>query len=188
MTILFKTQLRKKLLAYSFTHPGENFYVRELAGLIDADAGNLSRELRALEKEGLFTSFSRGRERFYSLNKAYPLFEEFKQIIFKTEGVEGAIKDLLSKHDGISAAFIYGSYAKNREKKASDIDLVIVGKFPQDELTREIRSLESKLNREVNFTSYSDEEFRKEREKKGGFLNLVLKERIAVLKGDLNVR
>ena len=65
MTILFKTKLRKKLLSYFFTHSDENFYVREMASLIHEDAGNLSRELRLLEKEGLCVSSSRGKLKFY---------------------------------------------------------------------------------------------------------------------------
>ncbi len=153
------TKLRRKLLTYSFTHPDEQFYVRELSVLIDEDPGNLSRELRKLEEEGLYISIIRGREKFYSLNESYPLFSELKTIISKTEGVEGSLKDLVSKYKDVSCAFIYGSYAKNKENKASDIDLVVVGKFPYNKLTHDIHGLESKLNREINFTYYSKEEF-----------------------------
>ena len=56
MSVLFNTKLRRKLLTYSFTHPDEDYYVRELSSLIDEDPGNLSRELRVLEGEGLYTS------------------------------------------------------------------------------------------------------------------------------------
>jgi len=186
MTLLLNTKLRRKLLTYSFTHPDENYYVRELASLIDEDAGNLSRELRKLKEEGIYSSFSRGRVKFYSLNKDYPLYKELKKIIFKTEGIEGSLRDLVSQYKGLSFAFIYGSYAKNKEKKTSDIDLILVGKFPQDKFTRQIRDLESKLNREINFTSYTNEEFNKERKEEGGFLNIILKDKIIPLKAKLS--
>ena len=187
MTILFTTKLRKKLLTYSFTHPDERFYVRELASLIDEDPGNLSRELRRLEKDGLFDSSSKGNIKFYSLNKSYPLFKELKQIVFKTEGVEGTLRILVHKYKAISLAFIYGSYAKNREKSTSDIDLAIVGKFPRNDFTRQIKNLESKLNRDINFSSYNKEEFLREKKKKGSFLNLVLKDKVIILKGKVNI-
>ena len=186
MSVLLNTKLRKKLLTYSFTHPDENYYVRELSGLIDEDPGNLSRELKKLEEEGLYTSMTKGRVKFFSINKNYPLFRELKRIIFKTEGVEGSIKEVVLKFRGIVLAFIYGSYAKDKEKKASDIDLVVVGEYPQGKFTRDIRGLESKLSREINFTSYTREEFEKERKKEGGFLNLVLKDKILILKGTLS--
>lgn len=186
MTVLLNTKLRKKLLTYSFTHPDEQFYVRELSLLIDGDPGNLSRELRKLEEEeGLYVSTVRGKEKFYSLNKRYPLFSELKAIISKTEGVEGSLKDLVSKYKGISCAFIYGSYAKNKENKASDIDIVVVGKFPHDKFIRDVRNLESKLNREINFTYYTRGEFITEKIKKGGFLNVVLEDKKIILKGKI---
>ncbi|MBM3247817.1 MAG: hypothetical protein FJZ10_00095 [Candidatus Omnitrophica bacterium] len=185
MTILLTTKLRRKLLTYSFTHADENYYVREIASFINEDAGNLSRELKKLEEEGLYNSFSRGGAKFFSLNKNYPLFEELKKIIFKTEGAEGSLKELVMKHKGISLAFIYGSYAKNKEKKTSDIDLVIVGKFSLDDFIGQIRDLEAKLNREINFSSYKKEEFAKEKNEKGGFLNLILKDKIIILKGQI---
>jgi hypothetical protein len=42
------------------------------------------------------------------------------------------------------------------------------------------------LGREINFTVYTQEEFEKEKGKEGGFLNLILKEKIIMLKGILN--
>jgi len=183
VVLLFKTRLKRKLLAYTFTHPDQEFYLRELAGLIQEDPGNLSRELRRFEEEGLFCSKARGNLKYYFLNKNHPLFPQLKEIVFKTEGVGGVLKDLVKGYSGITFAFIYGSYARGQEKTSSDIDLVVVGQFSVEELTRQVRQLESKLGREINFTTYAPEEFDKEKKKKGGFLNLVLKENIIWLKG-----
>jgi len=144
-----------------FTHADDMYYVRELGALIDEDPGNLSRELRTLEEEGLFQSHTKGRIKFYSLNKTYPLYKELKKIVFKTEGVEGALRDLVSRLKGIPLAFLYGSYAKNKEKKTSDIDLILVGRSLPKTFLHDLRQLESKLNREINFTFYSEEEFQK---------------------------
>ncbi len=188
MSILLGSKLRKKLLTYSFSHLDESYYVRELSSLLDEDPGNLSRELRILEEEGIYNSHSRGKTKFYSLNREYPLFKELKKIVFKTTGVEGSLKEVVSKFKGVSMAFIYGSYARGKEKKTSDIDLVVVGRIPEEKFTGMIRQLESKLNREINFTYYSKEEFEKERRKEGGFLNEVLRDNLIILKGTIDVR
>jgi predicted nucleotidyltransferase len=185
MPMLLGSALRQKLLAYAFTHPNENYYVRELAALIDEDPGNLSRELIRLEHEGLFTSFTRGRARFYSLDRKYPLFKELKSIVFKTVGVEGSLKELVMRFNGIALAFIHGSYAKGKEKKTSDVDLVIVGEFDLNKFTREVRTLEGRLSREINFVHYSERDFATESAKDGGFLNLVLKGKVVTLKGNI---
>ena len=62
---------------------------------------------------------------------------------------------------------------------------MVVGEIPENKFTRDIRDLESKLNREINFTFYNRKEFTKERKKEGGFLHLVLKDKIIILKGEL---
>jgi len=185
MNPLVTSKLKSKILSYFFTNPEASCYVRELAAIVGKDAGNLSRELRNLETEGIFISSTKGRSKFYSLNRRYPLFNEIRKIVFKTEGVEGSLTQLVVSYKGIELAFIYGSYAKGKEKGVSDIDIVVVGDVPRDDFTARIRALESKLNREINFNIYSRKEFEKEREKKGGFLNILVKDKVILLKGRL---
>lgn len=183
MSLLVGNRLRRSLLAYSFAHPEESFYVRELSVLIGEDPGNLSRELKKLEGEGLYVSSRRGREKFYSLNKSYPLFDEIRAIISKTEGVEGSIRKIVSRYKGISHALIHGSYVNKKEKAGSDIDLIVAGEFPRQKFTDDIRKLESKLNRQINFTSFDDREYEFERKNKGSFLDIVLRGKTIQLKG-----
>jgi predicted nucleotidyltransferase len=188
MTPFTNSKLRSRLLSYFFTNPEKSLYVRELGIILDLDPGNLSRELRKLEQEGIFTSYTKGQIKFYSLDKKYPLFSDLKNIIFKTEGVEGSLRQLVSEYAGIVLAFIYGSYAKGKERGSSDIDIVVVGSFPRDEFTRKLRVLEAKLNREANFNSYTKVEFERESKKSGGFLNMVIKNKVILLKGNLDDR
>jgi predicted nucleotidyltransferase len=188
MTPFTSSRLRSRLLSYFFTNPEKSLYVRELGIILDLDPGNLSRELRKLKQEGIFTSYTKGQIKFYSLDKKYPLFNDLKNIIFKTEGIEGSLRQLVSEYAGIVLAFIYGSYAKGKERQGSDIDIVVVGSFPRDEFTRKLRTLESRLNREANFNSYTKAEFEKESKKRGGFLNMVIKDKVILLKGSLDDR
>jgi len=186
ISLLFKGKLRKKLISYAFTNPDTHFYVRGVASVIKEDPGNLSREMRKLVATGIFSTYMRGNLKFYTLNKKYPLYKELKEIIFKTEGVAGSLREIVNDNAGITCAFIYGSYAKKKEDAASDIDLIVVGDFSRDNFTRAIRSLEMKLGREINFTAYAAGEFRDERCKEGSFLNLVAKDRIIMIKGDFD--
>ncbi|MDP2921461.1 MAG: winged helix-turn-helix domain-containing protein, partial [Candidatus Omnitrophota bacterium] len=112
MTPFTGSKLKSKLLSYFFTNPEKSFYVRELGIILNEDPGNLSRELRKLEQEGIFISSTKGPSKFYSLDKKYPAFNDLKNIIFKTEGIEGSLRQLVSEYAGIELAFIYGSYAK----------------------------------------------------------------------------
>lgn len=186
MTILINTKLRNNLLAYSFSHIDEGYHVRELAGIIGEDPGNLSRELRKLEEEGVYRSKVRGRLKIYSINKTYPLFKEIRNIVFKTTGLEGNLRQLVNKYEELILAFIYGSFANKREGKMSDIDLIIVGRLQPDGFVGELRKMESKFNREINYTFYKLEEFKNESEKEGSFLNIILKGKKMLLKGNLD--
>ena len=94
---LAKSTLKKKLLAYFFTNPESQLYLREIANLIDVDPTNLSRSLRNFEAEGIFTSQKKGNQKYFSLNRKYPLFNELKSTIFKTIGISGTLESLLKK-------------------------------------------------------------------------------------------
>jgi predicted nucleotidyltransferase len=152
---LANSTLKKKLLGYYFTNSEAKHYVRELAAYLNVDPTNLSRELRRLEKEGIFVSEKRGLQKYFSINKHYALYDEFKSTVFKTVGVQGTLREMLNGFSDIELAFIYGSYAKNEEGMSSDIDLVIVGNPDRKRLTSEINMLESKLEREINFNVYA---------------------------------
>ena len=183
---LAKSTLKQKLLGYYFTNPEAKHYVRELAAYLNVDPTNLSRELRRLEKEGIFISEKRGLQKYFSINKNYALYDEFKSTIFKTVGVQGKLRELINEFSEIKLAFIYGSYAKGGEGASSDIDLIIVGSPDRERLTSEINKLESRLERENNFNLYGEREFASKKTEKGSFLAQVVNGKKIVLKGSLN--
>jgi predicted nucleotidyltransferase len=186
VSIITGSKIRKKIYTYAFTHIGEKYYVRELAALIGEDPGNLSRELKQLSDEGVFIFNVKGREKYYFLNKKYHLFEEIKNIIFKTEGVAGSIKDLVVSSGNVITAFLYGSFAKGEEKNSSDIDLALVvsDSFDEKPFVKKISSIEKKLGREINYAIFGENEFIEKKRERGGFLREVLDGKIIVLKGD----
>ena len=170
--------LKKKLLGYYFTNPKKHYYVRELAVHLNVDPTNLSKELRRLEKNGVFISEKQGNLKYFSLNFRYPLYQELKSMIFKTIGVKGAIQQLLGKTPGIKRAFIYGSFAKKSERADSDIDLCLVvakKEFKEDLLLENLRKLEHELGREINYTFFTEEEWQSKQRSKDSFITGLLK-------------
>lgn len=179
-----KSRLRQKLLVYFFTNPKTSLYLREISLLLREDPGNVSRELSKLQKTGIFVSHQRGNQKYFSLNRNYPLFKEVKSFISKTIGVEGSLKEIIQRILGIDTSFIYGSFAtKDRENVASDIDLFIIGRPDEDELMEKIEALEKKLQREINYNIYSREEFGDRKKKGDSFILNILKGPKIVLKG-----
>lgn len=181
-----KSRLRQKILSYFFTNPNTNLYLREIASILKEDPGNLSKEFSKLEKEGLFVSALRGNQKYFYLNKKYPLYREVKSIIFKTIGVEGSLKEIVNKLEGIETSFIYGSFAQNKENNLSDIDLLIVGNPDEDKLMQMIEDVEKRLQREINYNIYPKKEFKDKIKKKDSFILNIIKRPKIILKGAFN--
>src|SRR5882762_7079140 len=86
-----RSKARRMLLAYYFTNPTARHHLRDLAARLSIDPSNLSKELRRLEREGLFRSEVSGRQKYFQLNRGYSLFAEVRGIVSKTIGAAAMI-------------------------------------------------------------------------------------------------
>ena len=180
------TKNRAELLRLFFTSPEQSFYMQEIGRILGKKPGNFQRVLNNMEQEGILTSERKANARYFKVNKEYPLYDEYKNIIFKTVGVAGSIKEVLQKEGRVDYAFIYGSYAKAKEGYLSDIDLIVVGKCNEDELIKNLDCLEDVLKREINYKLYSPGDFKKEIRQKEPFLLNILQDKKVMLIGDEN--
>src|ERR1700733_3859660 len=96
-----RSKARQHLLAYYFTNPTARLHLRDLAARLTIDPSNLSKELARLEREGLFASEVSGRQKYFQLNRKYPLLDEVRSIVAKTIGVPHLISKSLNKIKGI---------------------------------------------------------------------------------------
>lgn len=182
-----RSRLRNKILLYFYTNPNNELYLREISVLLDEDPGNLSKEMSKLEKEGIFLSRSRGKQKYFSLNKDYALYDELKSIIFKTIGIQGSIQKIINETGEIVTAFIYGSYASGKENSASDVDLCLIVNdniFDEDKFISMIKDLEKSISREINYIYYSKDEWKDKINKKDSFIEAIKNGQKIILKGD----
>jgi predicted nucleotidyltransferase len=177
-----RSKARRRLLAYYFTNPTARLHLRDLAQRLSIDASNLSKELHRLEIEGLFRSDVSGRQKYFQLNREYALFDEVRGIVMKTIGAVTLIARSLKKVEGLDAAYLYGSFARDQQDASSDIDVLIIGAPPQEILAEAVRKLERQLGREINYTILTPKEFEARRSRKDAFLeNLWRNKRVALL-------
>jgi len=165
-----KSKLRRGLLTHYFANPAARLYVRELALLLNVDPTNLSRELAKLEREGLFESEMRGKQKYYSLNRKYPLFKEVSTILQRTIGTIPTLSSALKRVAHIEEAYLYGSFAKRSADAASDIDVLIVGTPVATELALATSQLEKLLHREINYTVITAQELKRKLAQRDPFL------------------
>jgi predicted nucleotidyltransferase len=159
----FRSKARQQLLAYYFTNPTARLHLRDLAGRLSIDPSNLSKELGRLEREGLFRSEVSGRQKYFQLNRRYPLFKEVRRIVGKTIGAAPLISESLKKIEGIDEAYLYGSFARNQQDAVSDIDVLVIGVPGEEIFARAAQRLERQLGREINYTVLTPKEFRSRR-------------------------
>jgi predicted nucleotidyltransferase len=171
------------LLRLFYTNPDQRFYIQEIGRILDKKPGVFQRTLYEIEREGILRSEYEANARYFQVNKDYPLYKEYKSIVFKTIGVIGSIKEVLGKAGPIDFSFLYGSFAKSKENYLSDIDLVIVGSPDEDKIIRDFEKLEKDLKREINFKLYSLKQFLESFRHKDPFLLGILKDQKIMLIG-----
>ena len=164
-----KSNLRKKLFLYFFTNPERRHYLREIAELLNVDPTNLSRELKRLELEGVFSSETSGHQKYFLLNKNFQLYDELKTTIHKTIGVPAAISEVLRQSQGVLRAFVYGSFAKGTESGHSDVDVCLIIKklvFRENPILEGFKSLENTIGREISYVFFTKEEWERKHKNK----------------------
>lgn len=184
---LFTSRTRVKLLTLFMMNPGREMYVREIARNVKENINAVRRELANLEEIDLLKSERRGNSKYYVVNKKMPIYNELASIILKTEGMAKVLQDSLSGLS-VETAFIYGSFASGKAGVDSDIDTFIVGEINEEELIKEIREVEKRLSREINYVLFTAEEFERRKKRKDPFVLNVLKEPKIILIGDLHAR
>jgi len=162
---------KRKILALFFLNTDKEFYFSEVVRLTGTRQGVIQRELKSLTEAEILTSEKRGRQKFYSVNRKHPVFQDLRNIIFKTYGVIGKIREALDPVGGqIKVAFVYGSFARGEEVSGSDLDVFVVGNIRLDELVSSLSHVEQAIGREINPTLFSAEEFEKKWSEKNHFI------------------
>jgi DNA-binding transcriptional ArsR family regulator len=180
---LFQSKTREDILVLLLSNPKKRLYIREISRLIDQEPNAVSGELKNLESAKIVISEKEGKVIFYKANEDNPIFAELRSIIFKTAGIGGYLRtEIQSK--SILFAFIYGSTAGGEDKKGSDIDLMIIGTPDMEKIAIQLSKAENKLNREINYSVFSPQEFLLKKET--GFLQNVIKNKKLMIIGDDN--
>jgi len=162
---------KRKILALFFLNPDQEYYFSEVVRLTCTRQGVIQRELKNLAEADILNIERRGRQKFYSVNKRHPIFKDLRNIIFKTFGIIGKIREAVEPlKGGIVLAFIYGSFARGMEVSGSDLDLFMVGTIGLDEVVSALGSVEEAIGREINPTLFTPAEFKNKWSKKNHFL------------------
>jgi predicted nucleotidyltransferase len=166
---------RRAILALLFSHPDEAFYLRQIVDLTGLAVGQTQRELQRLTAAGIIKRSEQGRHVYFSANEACPIYDELRGIAVKTTGVVAVLGAALAQLDDRTAvAFVFGSVARGEEKRASDVDLMVIGDASFAEVSSAIASAERALRREINLVVYPVREFQSKVQQGHSFVRQVI--------------
>jgi predicted nucleotidyltransferase len=169
------SNVQGRVLALIFGHPDRSFYASEIVRNVRSGTGAVERELSRLQHSGLVSVERIGNQKHYRANRQSPIFEELRSLILKTVGLTEPLKESLEPYsEKIKVAFVYGSVAKGTDTARSDIDLMVIGEdLTYPDLYAGLQKAESALQREVNPTFLSLEDWRRKVAQKNPFITKI---------------
>lgn len=181
---LITSRSRIKLLNVLLSHPSEMFHVRELVRRTGDEINAVRRELSFLEKKGVLSKEPRANRVYYFLSKNYEFYFDLIKLGSKLVGLgEGVIKNKV-KLGRIKYAMFSGRFARALPKGPEDVDLLIVGTVVLPELAVLVREEEKRLDKEINYTVMTEEEFEFRKKKRDPFILSILYGSRVMLLGD----
>lgn len=176
---------RQVLLGLIYTRADESHLQESLIRLAALGRGTVQRELGFLTRSGIVRRTMHGRQVYFQANPDCPIYPELKGLIVKTAGVADVLRSALAPlAESIGAAFIYGSVARGSERRASDIDVMVIGDVSFAEVTDALARSQDTIGRDVNPSVYPPAEFRSKIAGRHHFLSTVLKSEKIFLIGD----
>jgi len=171
---LISSSARVKVLRLLLLNEEKRYYQREIAELAGLPVRAVQREGARLTEIGLLRRIEDGNRVYFQANAACPIFAELKRILLKTVALELLLSEPLAREGQIEVAFIYGSYAADRETATSDVDLFVIGSISSRQLSAALRPVQTEVQREFSYHLVSPEEFRERLSRNDGFLRNVI--------------
>lgn len=190
---LFGSKTRVKLLSLFYNNPDRPFYVREITRKIDEQINSVRRELQNLLNIGIVRSVSQSNRLYYEVNPKYKFHKELQSIFQRIPAKSKEIKQTkeedqilknLQKAGNVRLAFLTGAFVRGSNQM---IDIFIVGDMNKSQLNRIVTDLEKEMNRELNYTAMTIEDFDYRRNLNDRFLTDILDENKIVLADRIGV-
>jgi predicted nucleotidyltransferase len=185
LALLFHSEVRAEVLGLLFGVHQREMYRAEIIKQTRFAGRSVEEELEKLVRLELILTEKDGNRRYYSVNRAHPLYPELHTIVLKTSGLKDVLVEALPDH-GVSFAFVFGSIAANVERADSDVDLMIVGTATHRSLASAFRSATQRIGREINPHFFTVREVARRLKSKDRFLHDLVSKPKLFLRGAEN--
>ncbi len=157
---IITSETRIKLLLKFFLNPRTSGYLRQLAKEFGESTNGIRVELNKLSQAKILNAKYSGRNKIFEANKDHPLFEDIRNIVLKSTGIDKVLSNIIQRLGEVHLAFIRGDYAIGKDSGL--IDLVIVGgHIDLMELNRVKNKTEKLINRKISVLILEKSEYLK---------------------------
>lgn len=167
---IFSSNARVKLLKVFLLNPDEEFFIRELTRKLDEQINSIRRELDNLKKIGLLRSRVRNRKKYYTVNQAFVIYSELRDIFIKASSNDEQIGRAISKMGEVDFLLLSGVFLG----KESNVDLLVVGEVDKKKLQAYLDK--TVKDKDIKFTIISSKDFLYRLECKDKFVVDILSE------------
>jgi len=151
---LLRSRVQGDLLALLYLHPDRDYSLTEAAVLIGASVKTVHTEASRLIAAGFIRDSRRGNVRLLRAVTGTPVSRPLTDLLAVTYGPLPVLNDLLADVEGITHAFIYGSWAARYLGEPGpipgDVDVLVVGTADPDDLDEIARAAQNRLGRPVD--------------------------------------
>ena len=183
LTDIITSKVRVKILELFYSNLTEMYHVRGIVREVGEEINAVRRELERFENVGILKKEPRGNRVYYFVNREYSGYGDLIEIIAKSTGLGKAIIESRNKLGKISIVMFSGKFARMKPRKNADnVDVLVVGEVVLPELAAIIRTFESKLGREINYTVMTKEELEYRKKRRDPFLQgIFLNSRVMII-------
>lgn len=156
------TPLGLQILTFLARNPDKQFYIREIAKIMNKSVGGTHKTLKSLKDMDFIGENKSGKNIYYQINQMNPSIKNFK--IFMTIN---ELTSLVNKLKDISEKIIlFGSCANGEDTSDSDIDILVLTN-EKEKINKKI--LNAKVNRKIQAVVVNTGDLMKIKEKDKGF-------------------
>jgi len=186
MLPIFRSEAQLRMLARLLLQPDQPATAAELQEASGMSKASLHRELLRATDAGLVDRDESRRPHVFRAARSSPMYDAVASLLRMTVGAEIDIQQLLAATPRVQAAAIHGSWADDRARPSSDIDLIVVGDVDGRRLRAQLRKLGTKLGREIDLTLLTSSNFAELVRSENPFLRVVLDRPFVNVVGDIS--
>jgi len=156
---LFGSKTRFWLLKTFCGQPEKEFFVRELARLVNNQLNAVRREIANLAGMGIVKEGESKdqKKKFYKLNTNFILFNEINALLSKSDLLaEKRLIDFISTLGNLDLCILTGRLAGEKDAAC---DLLIVGRINRVALAKAVQEFEREADRAIVYAIFTPEEY-----------------------------